>query len=376
MYQLMTAGPTRVSPQVMHERSLPFPNPDQDPDFVASYHSLCGEISALLGSRAHETLILGGEGILGLEAACASFTEPGDRVLVLDNGLFGAGFADFVRLYGGEAVVYQSDYRRPIDPLALRHYLEIDHDFKYATVVHCDTPSGLRNDIAALCPLLQAFGIMTVVDAVASMFGEPLDISAGIDLVCGASQKVLSAPPGLAFVTISPRAWQVMKSRRTPVGSFYANLLTFQSYYEDRWFPYTMPASDIQGLAIAVARIARDEDRLARHASLAAACRAALIAGGLELFPTDGHANTVTAFCVPEGLSAQAILDGMQRQHGIMLSGSFGPFLGKLVRIGHMGENCTCDALMDTLTALDAQLRTLGYSPPVSLSEVFSQSLA
>lgn len=375
MYQMMTAGPTGVSAQVMHERSLPFPNPDQDPDFFVSYHSLCGEISALLGSRDHETLILGGEGILGLEAACASLTEAGDRVLVLDNGLFGAGFADFVRLYGGEAVVYQSDYRKPIDPLALRHYLEADHTFKYATIVHCDTPSGLRNDIAALCPILQEFGILTVVDAVASMFGEPLDVRAGIDLVCGASQKVLSAPPGLSFVTISPRAWQVMKNRRTPVLSYYANLLTFQSYYEDRWFPYTMPASDIQGLARAVARIAQDDDRLVRHATLAAACRRALTAGGLALYPTDGHANTVTAFCVPKGLSAKAILDGMLAQHGIMLSGSFGPFLGKLLRIGHMGENCTYDALIATLTALDAQLRALGQTLPISLPQVFSESL-
>lgn len=375
MYQLMTAGPTRVSLKVMHERSLPFPNPDQDPDFVNAYHALCGEISELLGSREHETLILGGEGILGLEAACASLTEPGDRVLVLDNGLFGAGFADFVRLYDGEAVVYQSDYRQPIDPLALRQYLERDHNFKYASVVHCDTPSGLRNDIAVLCPLLQEFGIMTVVDAVASMFGEPVDVRQGIDLVCGASQKVLSAPPGLAFVTISPRAWHVMKSRRTPVKSFYANLLTFQSYYEDRWFPYTMPASDIQGLVLAVSRIARDDLRLERHKSLATACRAALIDGGLELYPIAGHANTVTAFCVPEGLSANAILDGILREHGIMLSGSFGPFLGKLIRIGHMGENCTYDALMETFVALDTQLRALGYSLPISLPEAFSQRL-
>lgn len=375
MYQLMTAGPTRVSQDVLAARSKPFPNPDQDHEFVEFYHDLCGQISELLGSRAHETLILGGEGILGLEAAIATLTEPGDRVLVLDNGLFGAGFADFVRMYGEDAVVYTCDYRNPIDPAALRSFLENDHAFKYATLVHCDTPSGMLNDIASLCPLLQEFGIMTVVDAVASMFGEPVDVNTGIDIVCGGSQKVLSAPPGLAFVTISPKAWQVMKERTAPVASFYANLLTFQSYYADKWFPYTMPASDLLGLSVAVSRIAADKARLTRHASLAAACRKAITSGGLTLYPEHGFANTVTAFFVPDGLRSEDIVRAMQQEHGIMISSSFGPFAGKLLRIGHMGENCTQEAIGECLLALQSVLTSQGFPLKTSLSTFFLQAL-
>lgn len=375
MYQLMTAGPTRVSQDVLDARSKPFPNPDQDHEFVELYHDLCGQISELLGSRAHETLILGGEGILGLEAAIATLTEPGDRVLVLDNGLFGAGFADFVRMYGGDAVVYTCDYRNPIDPAALRTFLEKDHAFKYATLVHCDTPSGMLNDIASLCPLLKEFGILTVVDAVASMFGEPLDVNNGIDVVCGGSQKVLSAPPGLAFVTISPKAWQVMQERRAPVASFYANLLTFQSYYEDKWFPYTMPASDLLGLSVAISRIAADKTRLTRHATLAAACRKAMTMGGLTLHPEHGFANTVTAFFVPDGLRSDEIVRAMQQEHGIMISSSFGPFAGKLLRIGHMGENCKQEAMVECLFALQSVLTAQGFSLKTSLSTSFLQEL-
>lgn len=375
MYQLMTAGPTRVSEDVLLARSKPFPNPDQDPAFVEFYHDLCGQISELLGSRDHETLLLGGEGILGLEAAIATLTEPGDRVLVLDNGVFGAGFADFVRMYGGDAVVYTCDYRNPIDPVSLRRFLEQDHAFQYATLVHCDTPSGMLNDIAALCPLLKEFGILTVVDAVASMFGEPVDVKNGIDLVCGGSQKVLSAPPGLAFVTISPEAWRLMKERRTPVASFYANLLTFQRYYEDKWFPYTMPASDLQGLSVAVSRIAADESRLTRHKTLAAACRKAIQSGGLSLYPEHGFASTVTAFRVPEGLRSEDIVRSMQQEHGIMISSSFGPFAGTLLRIGHMGENCTKEALAECLLALQLVLSAQGFSPQASLSASFLQAL-
>ncbi len=361
MYALMSAGPTRVHPAVMQARSLPFPNPDQDLDFVEAYHRLCQDLSTLLGSSAHETLILGGEGILGLEAAIASLTERGDRALVLDNGIFGAGFADFISMYGGEAVCYSTDYSQPLDPEALRRYLETDHNFKYATVVHCDTPSGMLNNVDVLCPILQEFGILTVVDSVAAMFGEALDIKNGMDIVCGGSQKVVSAPPGLAFVTLSPRAWSCLRQRKSPIASFYANLMTFASYYEDKWFPYTMPASDLMGLRVAVDRLLADSDRLQRHARLAAACRHALQAGGLTLHPSEGFSNTVTAFFVPEGLSYDMILEKMQKEEKIMLSGSFGCFGGKLLRIGHMGENCQEEALLQTLSSLENVLRGLSW---------------
>ena len=118
--------------------------------------------------------IMNGEGILGLEAACASMTEKGDRVLVLDNGVYGKGFADFIELYQGEAVVVSFDYHRPIDAKELKVYLEKDHDFKYATLVHSDTPSGILNPVETICPLLKSYGIMTVVDSVTGMFGDEI----------------------------------------------------------------------------------------------------------------------------------------------------------------------------------------------------------
>ena len=129
--------------------------------FVEFYKETCEEISRLLHTD-NETLILGGEGILGLEAACASMTEPGDRVLVLDNGIYGRGFADFVSMYGGKSgsVFQWMTVKISIDPAALEEYSSKEHhDYKYATLVHCDTPSGMLNDISALCPLLKKYGI-------------------------------------------------------------------------------------------------------------------------------------------------------------------------------------------------------------------------
>ena len=170
MYKIMTPGPTQVRESVRKARSLECPNSDLDPAFFDYYKQTCELISSLLHTS-EETLILSGEGILGLEAACASMTEPGDRVLVLDNGIYGKGFADFVSMYGGIPVLYTRDYLETLDVKELEEYLEKDHDFKYATVVHCDTPSGMLNDIRSICPLLKKYGILTVVDSVAGMFG-------------------------------------------------------------------------------------------------------------------------------------------------------------------------------------------------------------
>lgn len=188
----MTPGPVQVPENVRLARSLSTTNADLDPQFYDEYKETCELISELLHTK-NETLILSGEGILGLEAACASMTEPGDRVLILDNGIYGAGFADFVSMYGGTPVMYTKDYKNAFDVNELDAYLKEDHDFKYATVVHCDTPSGMLNDIHKICPLLKSYGIMTVVDSVSGMFGNEVDVDkAQIDLLCGGSQKAVS----------------------------------------------------------------------------------------------------------------------------------------------------------------------------------------
>lgn len=358
MYKMMTPGPTQVRENVRKARSREFQNPDQDLGFLEYYKETCELISKMLYTK-NETLVLGGEGILGLEAACASLTEPGDRVLVLDNGIFGNGFKDFISIYGGDPVLYTKDYSEPfrVDELAV--YLEQDHDFKYATVVHCDTPGAMLNNIAEICPLLKSYGIMTVVDAVSSMFGVELKVDdCRIDVLCGGSQKVVSAPPGLSLVTVSEAAKRSMEERKTPVASFYANLMIFKDYFEKKWFPYTMPASDIYGLREALENIKGDPDILNRHERIAAKVRKSLQNMGLTLYPGSGFSNTVTAFVVPKGHTSEEILTKMREEHNILLAGSFGCFDGKLIRIGHMGENATDQNMDETLKALKEVLMT------------------
>lgn len=360
MYKMMTPGPTMVAENVRMARSVETGNPDLDTEFYEFYKETCELYSELLHTK-NESLILSGEGILGLEAATASITEPGDRVLVLDNGVFGKGFADFVSIYGGEPVLYTTDYKKEIEAGLLRKFLEKDSDFKYATVVHCDTPSGMLNDISVICPLLKEYGILTVVDSVSGMFGNEVNVDAsGIDILCGGSQKAISCPIGLTLVTISEEAKRMMENRKTRIASFYANLLVFKNYYENKWFPYTMPVSDIYGLRQALENIKEDKDILKRHERVAAKTREALLRAGLHLYAENGYSNTVTVFTIPGSVTAGEILKMMQEDYGIMLAGSFDVLAGEVIRIGHMGYNCTEKNMRETLAALDAVFRKLG----------------
>lgn len=361
MYNILTPGPTKVRGNVRLARAKETTNPDLDPEFYDFYKSTCAKYSKFLNT-ANPSFILSGEGILGLEAACASLTQPGDRVLVLDNGIFGKGFADFVSLYGGEPVMYTTDMHTPIDPEALRAFLKKDSDFVYATLVHCDTPSGILNDVHTLCPLLKEYGILSVVDSVSGMFGNPLDVrKAKIDIVCGGSQKALSCPPGLTMVSVSYDAFNAMQRRATPIASFYCNLLLMRDYYKDQWFPYTMPASDIQGFAQAMDNVLDDGQIIARHARIGNAVRQALVAGGLSLYPKSGYSNTVTVFKVPHGLTDTDILATLQADHNIMLAGAFDMLAHKVIRIGHMGEGCNDEDMLCVLSALSQTLEKLGF---------------
>lgn len=373
--QIMTPGPTEVRENVRMARALTTTNPDLDLQFYEFYKETCEKIGQFLKTN-NEVRILSGEGILGLEAACASLTEIHDRVLVIDNGIFGEGFADFVKMYGGEVVFFKGDRRHKIDLEELEKFLEIDSDFKYATVVHCDTPSGVLNDIHQICPLLKRKGILTVVDSVAAMGGEDIRVDEWkIDIALGASQKCISAPAGLTLLSISEDAFKSMEQRKTPIASYYCSLLVWKSYYENKWFPYTPPISDIVGLRQAIDNILEDKEIIERHASIGKATRKAIVEAGLNLYIGDGYSNTVTVIEIPKGINDKELLKHMRDEFSVFIAGSFGYLQGMVIRIGHMGENAKKDKVIYTLLALQNSLKVLGFECKKDMVQVFSSEV-
>lgn len=361
-YLMMTAGPTMVAGNTLNARSKFFGNPDLDFNFFAYYKFLCNKLSGFFGTNKSQILIMSGEGMLGLDAACASLTEKDDKVLVISNGIFGEGFKDLVEIYGGKVTLFESDWKKGIDFKKLEKFLDTNSDFKYATLVHCDTPSGVLNDIAPICKLLKSKGILTVVDTVAAIGGvEFFADEWGVDIALAASQKAFSAAPGLTILSISNEAWDAIFSRKTPIPSFYCNLALWKDWEEKKMFPYTMPASDIISLGVAIDNLISETTfRLFdRHIEMRDLCMKELKNMGCELYLESHHSPTVTAFLPPKGISADKLIDHLMKKYGVLLSGSYGCLAGKIIRIGHMGESAREDRVRFTLDCLKKSIEDL-----------------
>ena len=368
-------GPTETRENVRLARAEKTTNPDIDIDFVEFYKKTCEKFGNIIGTK-NDVYILSGEGILGLEAACASLTEKGDRVLVIDNGIYGEGFKDFVTMYGGEYVLFSSEYTKSIDIDELKAFLDEDSNFKYATVVHCDTPTGVLNDVSKICPLLKKYGILTVVDSVAGMVGERLSVDESkIDIILGGSQKAISAPAGLTIVGISQDAKNCIKNRKTDVIGFYCNLNIWEGYYEKKYFPYTMPISDIMGLDKALDNILEEgiENLLNRHEKIAYSVRKSIEEYGLELFLEEGYSNTVTAIKVPESIGALELTDYMLKNYNTLVATSLNQYMDTILRIGHMGENANLNKIEHVLNVLDKSLSALGFKGNGNLLNLFNK---
>lgn len=368
---MMTPGPTYIRENVRDAMKRPITNPDLDPEFYEFYREICVKLQRLLNTK-NTTLVLAGEGILGLEAACASLIEDGDKVLCIENGIFGAGFGDFAKMYGGEVHYFHGNQQAGLDINVLKDYLKGNHGYKVATIVHCETPSGITNPIADICKLLDEYNIITVVDAVSSIGGEELYVDDWkVDIALGGSQKCLSAPPGLTFMSISEKALKAMDSRKKPIRGFYTNLSIWKDWYENKWFPYTQPISDLYAFDAALNNALEDANLLKRHALLGSACRKALTNCGLKLLSKDYHSNTVTTVLVPENISYSDIFTKMSNEHNILIAGGFDFLKDKIFRIGHMGENCYEEKLYKALKALNIVLTELGVELKGELHKEF-----
>ncbi|SEP62516.1 pyridoxal-phosphate-dependent aminotransferase family protein [Natrinema salaciae] len=347
----MTPGPTEVPAAVRERMSEPTPNPDVEPAFFEFYRTLTGKLEAIYGDD--DIAILGGEGILGLEAAVASLVEPGDRVLCLANGLYGEGFADFVEMADGEAVVCDAPWRGPLDLATVESHLETG-SFDVATMVHCETPTGVLNDLEPVLDVLDEHDVVSVVDAVSSLGGTPVPTDR-IDVCLGASQKCFSAPPGLTVCSVSDRAWAKIESFETE--SLYTDLEPWRDAADEEWFPYTHLASNLYGLDTAIDLLLEEglEDVFERHEAAAERCRERAAAIGLGLYPDEATASpTVTALEV-DG-SATALQRTLADEHDIVLATGLGDLEDDVLRIGHMGHNARVDRVDRTMDAVAAVL--------------------
>jgi aspartate aminotransferase-like enzyme len=350
-------GPVRVPAGVLAARERDFPSTDLEPAFFEQYARVQRQLSTILDT-VHPPAIMLGEGMLGLWGALKSCIAPGDRVLCVSTGLFGEGFAEMAQGLGAEVRLVAFGDDEVADPDRVEQEVRAFRP-KIVTAVHCETPSGTLNPIVDIGQVLDRYDVeVYLVDAVASAGGVPVEVDgARVDLCLVGSQKCLSAPPDLAIVAVSPRAWETIE-RVNYQG--YDALAPFECAVEKNWFPYTHSWQAIAGLEAACGLLLDEGLPIvyARHVAAALRCRDLGREIGLEIFPKNANHSspTVTAFRVPEGVDWPD-LNRRLRQRGLLVGGNWGRLAGRVFRMGHMGTQADVRQVEAAMDVLASELR-------------------
>lgn len=349
----MVPGPVKVPEQVLKAWSTDYGSGDLEGDFLDLYNQTEQYLQKLL-STSNKVTIHTGEGMLGLWGALKSCLQPGDRVLSIATGVFGYGIGDMARSIGADVRLISLPYDETISDWSKIEDAVANFRPKMITVVHCETPSGTLNPLDQLARIKDEYGVTLIyADVVASVGGTPVLVDEwGIDLALGGSQKCLSAPPNMTFISVSQAAWDIIDE----VGySGYDALKPFRDSQENFYFPYTPYWHGVAALNIACSLVFGEglDHCYGRHERVAAFCREQLIQLGLELFPSSNAVSspTVTAVKLPPGTSWTE-LDGRFRSQGLVVGGSYGPLSGKVFRLGHMGSQADMDLVQRALDAI------------------------
>lgn len=362
---LLGPGPSNIHPRVQLALAKPLLG-YLDPAFL----SLLNETAALLRSvfdlRDGLALCLPGTGGSGMEAAFANLVEPGDTVVIAVNGFFGERMATIAERCGANVATVVAPWGHIVEPDALARELRKHLRIKAVAVVHAETSTGVLQPLDELARLAAEHDALFIVDAVTSLGGSPLSVSeTGIDFCYSATQKCLGAPPGLAPVAISERAWRSMEARERPPQSWYLDLGLLRRYWEGetRTYHHTPAMPLIYALHEAL-RLLHEEglsSRIARHQLHGRALRAGLQALGLQLLVPEEHClYQLTTVAVPDGVDEAAVRSALLRDYNIEIGGGLGAFRGRVWRIGLMGESSTANNVLLCLAALEAVLLRQG----------------
>jgi alanine-glyoxylate transaminase/serine-glyoxylate transaminase/serine-pyruvate transaminase len=311
------------------------------------------------------TIPVSGTGSAAMEAAFANLVRPGDTVLVPGNGYFGGRMASMARRAGGEPVVVEAPWGRPLDPDDVRAALE-KHRPAVFGFVHAETSTGaLQPDVPVLTAMAHEVGAVVIADTVTSLGGVELRVDEWqIDVAYSGAQKCLSCPPGASPLTLSDAAFERIRTRPEPARSWYLDVGLLESYWgEERSYHHTAPISNIYGLREALRIVAEEgiEARWQRHLRIAGALKAGVRAMGLGMVPEDGWwLPSLNAVRVPEPVDAKRVTKRLLAEHGIEIAGGLGDLAGRIFRIGCMGYGCRAGNVLELLSALGESLRHEG----------------
>lgn len=357
---LMGPGPSDVAPTVLKAMSLPLLG-HLDPVFVRMMDEIKGMLREVFLTRNEMTFPVSGTGSAGMEFCFVNLVEPGDEVVVAINGVFGNRMADVAERCGAKVTKVEAPWGRIIEPAQVAQALQGKKP-KIVALVHAETSTGVLNPVEEISKLARDAGALFLLDTVTSLGGCPVRVDDWqVDAIYSGTQKCLGCPPGLAPVSLSPRAMEAAKNRKTRVQSWYLDVNMLASYWgQERVYHHTAPISMNYALHEALRLILLEglEKRWQRHQANHELLKKGLTEMGLSIASQPGHQLwQLNAVTVPEGVDEATVRKGLLSEFKIEVGAGLGPLKGKIWRVGLMGETSKPENVEKFLGALKKLLK-------------------
>ncbi len=356
---LLTPGPTPLPPQVREAMSRPIIH-HRTPQFRAVLKEAHEGLKYVFQTK-NEVFILASSGTGAMEAAVVNLLSPGDFVIAVEGGKFGERWTGLCKVYGINCEIINVEWGKAVDPKEIEKKLKANPEIKAVFTTLCETSTGVTNDIEAIGRVVEKSAAVLVVDAISGLGAVPCPADEWhCDVVVSGSQKGLMLPPGLGFISVSPRAWKLVQSAKCP--RYYFDLKSAKKAYDKTDTPFTPAITLIIALCEALKMIKNDglENVFLRHKKMAQAVRSAMKALGLELFAPAAASDAVTAVKVPANIDGEKLVKTMRDTYGVTMAGGQSELKGKLFRIAHMGFISESD-IVAGISCLEKVLLEMGH---------------
>ena len=377
---LMGPGPSDVSPRVHEALARPTIG-HLDPTFVGMMDEMKALLHYAFQTQNELTLPVSAPGSAGMEACFVNLVEPGDKVIVCQNGVFGGRMKENVVRIGATPIMVEDEWGTVVDPNKLEEALKANPDAKVVAFVHAETSTGVQSDAATLSKLAREHDCLTIVDAVTSLGGTPVKVDEwGIDAIYSGTQKCLSAPPGLSPVSFSEHATDVAGKRKTPVQSWFLDLNLVMGYWGQgakRAYHHTAPVNNLYALHEALVILQEEglENAWIRHERHHQALRAGLEAMGMSFVVKEGdRLPQLNAVTIPEGVDDATVRARLLNEYHLEIGAGLGALAGKVWRIGLMGHASNSRNVLYCLSALENVLSDMKAKINTGVGVVAAQS--
>jgi len=356
---LLTPGPTPLPPQVCEAMARPIIH-HRTPQFQAVLKEATVGLKYVYQTKG-DVFILASSGTGVMEAAVVNLLSGGDTAITIQGGKFGERWTEICKSYSINLEVIDVEWGEAVQPHEIEKRLKINPKIKAVFTTLCETSTGVANDIAAIGKAVKDTNAVLVVDAISGLGAIDLQTDAWFcDVVVSGSQKGLMLPPGLGFISVSPKAWKLVEDSRCP--KYYFDLKAAKKALDKTDTPFTPAITLIIALCESLKMIKQDglEDVFLRHKKMADATRAAMKALGLELFAPTAASDVVTAVKVPQGIDGEKMVKAMRDTYGVTIAGGQAELKGKVFRIAHMGFIEEFDIIAG-ISCLEKVLHQMGY---------------